>query len=400
MDLRSIFSHFSTAKKQDELMLVFDIGSSSVKAALFYTQKSGVPKIITSVREPILLEDKLDSDRLLPLTIKALETAGDSIYKKALGAPVKVFCIFSSPWHNSHTRIITLKKDEPFIFTPKLSDSLIQKEIASLKEEYQKKYNHTDETLRVIEMKNIKIMLNGYETTNPLRKKAKELEMTVFISMSEEQVCKKIEEAIFRHFRVDSIRFSSFTMASFTVIRDLFTDRENFLLINIGGEITDISIIKHNTLRESTSFPLGINFMIRAVASQMKCSLSEAKSLVSLFKDGHASESAQKSLSPVIAKLKSEWLVNFQKSLANLSNDISIPAFVYTTVDKDLADFFSEIIKTEQFNQYTLTESKFQIVFLNIDNLHGIAEFEKDAIWNAFLTIDAVYINRFLNDKI
>jgi hypothetical protein len=393
-------SIFSRRKKQDELMLVFDIGSSSVKAALFYTRNSGVPKIITSVREPILLEDKVDLDRFLVLTIKALETVSEKIFTKGLGAPVKIFCIFSSPWHTSHTRVISLKQETPFVFTTKLADTLVQKEVSSLKQEYLKKYDHTDETLRVIEMKNIKVMLNGYETLNPVSKKAKELEMTVFISMSEELVCKKIEETISKHFQVGNIKFSSFTMASFTVIRDLFTDRGNFLLINIGGEITDISMVKHNTLRESTSFPLGINFMIRAVSAEMKCSLAEAKSLISLFKDGHASPNTTKSLELIIAKLKSDWLVNFQQSLANLSNDISIPAFVYTTVDKDLADFFTEIIKTEQFNQYTLTESKFQIVFLNIENLHGIADFEKENIWNAFLTIDAVYINRFLNGKI
>lgn len=400
MNIRDILSKFSKTKKQDELMLVFDIGSSSVKAALFYATESGIPKIITSVREPILLEDKIETDRFLNLTLKALETASENIYKKGLGAPSRIFCIFSSPWHNSHTRIIKLKKDTPFVFTPKLSDELIQKEIQALKDEYLKNYNHTDETLRVIEMKNIKIMLNGYESAKPLYKKAKELEMTVFISLSEQQVCKKIEEIISKHFSVKDIKFSSFTMASFTIIRDLFTNRENFLLINIGGEITDISIIKHNTLRESTSFPLGINFMIRNVASSMNCSLGEAKSFISLFKDGHASVDTSKSLEPIILKLKSEWLVKFQQSLANLSNDISIPAFVYTTVDKDLADFFSEIIKTEQFNQYTLTESKFQIFFLNIENLHGIADFEKEAIWNAFLTIDAVYINRFLSHKV
>ena len=65
-------------------------------------------------------------------------------------------------------------------------------------------------------------------------------------------------------------------------------------------------------------------------------------------------------------------------------------------MDKDLVDFFSEIIRTEQFSQYTLTESKFQIVFLNVENLHGIAVFEQDAIFNAFLAIDSVYISRFL----
>ena len=64
-----------------------------------------------------------------------------------------------------------------------------------------------------------------------------------------------------------------------------------------------------------------------------------------------------------------------------------------------LEPFFAEIIKTEQFNQYTLTESKFQIIFLNTEALHAVALFENTTIRDTFLIIDAVYINRFLKQK-
>lgn len=388
---------FSNTKEKDELALFFDIGSSSVKAGLFYMQKSGVPKFIACLREPMLLEEKVDLDRFLPLTLKALETVASKIQAKGLGAPKKIFCVFSSPWHVSQTRIINFKKDVPFVFNSSLADTLVQKEISLLKDEYFKKYAHTDNSLRLIEFKNIKVLLNGYETTKPLGKKTKEVAMTVFISMSEEQVCKKIEEAIAKYFTFDKIKFSPFSLACFTVVRDLYPNIENFLLVNIGGEITEISMAKNSALGESTSFPMGINFIIRSIATSMKSSLAEAKSFLSLFKDGHASASTSKSLDLAINKLKTDWLNNFQKSLANLSTDISIPAFVYITVDKDLADFFGEVIKTEQFNQYTLTESKFQIVFMNIQNLQKTATFENDTVFNATLVIDSVYINRFLH---
>jgi len=77
------------------------------------------------------------------------------------------------------------------------------------------------------------------------------------------------------------------------------------------------------------------------------------------LKDGHAEEATAKKLASIMGQLKAEWLKRFQESLANISHDISIPAIIYMATDKDLADFFSETIKTEQFSQYTLTESKF-----------------------------------------
>lgn len=380
-------------------MLVFNIGSSSVGGALFWTQESGVPKIIFSTTEPILLENKIDINRFLVLTMQALDVVAERIHKSGLGAPKEIFCVLSSPWHISQTRIINYQKNTPFVFTAKLAESLVQKEVSLFEEEHASKTERvgTDVPNRSIELKNIRTTLNGYETPEPLNQKTKELEMIIFISMGEEQVLKKIEETIGKHFHFSRIRFSSFALSAFTVVRDLYILQENFLLLDIGGEVTNIAMVKKNILRESASFPLGRNFLTREVASGLKCPLSEASSLISLFKDGHAETSVAEKMSLIMEKSRAEWLKSFQESLANLSDDISIPSTIYLTADKDLANFFSETIKSEQFNQYTLTESKFEINFLDTQAFHGIAVFEEQAVREPSLIIDSVYISRFLN---
>lgn len=387
---------FSGPKKKDELMLVFNIGSSSVGGALFWAQGSGIPKIIFSIQEPIVVEEKIDIDRFLFLTLQSLQIVVNKIYMAGLGAPKQIFCVLSSPWYVSQTRMVNLKKNTSFIFTAKLADSLIQKEINIFEEEHLVKYMNVNNSVRTIELKNIKTLLNGYETSKPLNQKAKELEMIIFISIGGEKVLKKIEDTIGKHFHFNQIKFSSFTMAYFTVVRDMYAQQEDFLLVDIGGEVTDISMTKKNILRESISFPLGRNFLTRGVAAALSCALDEANSLISLYKDGHAEKSVVKKLDNIMDGLRTEWLKRFQESLANLSNDISIPATIYVTIDKDLENFFSEIIKTEQFSQYTLTESKFKVIFLNTQILHGTAVFEEPVVREPGLIIDSIYINRFL----
>lgn len=388
---------FSRNKDKGELVLAFDIGSSSVGGVFFCTQKSGIPKIITTVREPITLEKDIDASQFLALTMKSLDIVAGKIYKAGLGAPKSIFCVLSSPWHVSQTRVIKLEKNTPFIFTAKLANELVKKEIALFEEEYLVKYPNTESKVRSIEFKNIKTMLNGYETPNPLNQKAKELEMTIFISISPEQVLKKVEETIRSHFNFEDIKFSSFILSSFSVVRDMYIHNEDFLLVEIGGEVTDIAMAKKNVLRESISFPFGRNFIIRKVASILHSSLDEAKSFISLLKDGHASVPVVKKVTPVIDKLKMEWLGKFQESLVNLTNDISIPATIYIAVDKDFENFFCQIIETEQFNQYTLTESKFKIIFLSTELFHGMAEFQENIVRDPFLIIDSIYINRFFS---
>ncbi len=388
-------------KREGELVLVFDIGSSSVGGALFWTQKSGIPKIVLALRESVTRKDNkghsVNADQFLSETIKALDIVADRIYSAKLGAPSRIFCVLSSPWHSSQTRVISYKKNTPFVFTSKLADDLVKKEVILFEEECLQKYGASP--VRAIELKNIKIMLNGYETSNPLDQKATQLEMTIFISIAGELFLNKIEDSIKKHFNLKEIKFSSFVMASFTTVaRDMYKNQENFILIEIGGEMTDITMVKKNVLHESISFPLGFNFVVRKVATLLKSSLGEAESFISLFQDGHGSPSVTKKLVSILDKLKKEWLQKFQESLANLSSDISIPSTIYITVDKEMADFFRQIIETEQFNQYTLTESKFQVFFFSPEIFHGKVIFADNAVRDSSLIIDSIYINRFLID--
>ena len=146
---------FPWLKKKDKLVLVFDIGSSSVGGALFWTQESGVPRIIKAVRESIPLQESLNIDKFLFSTMKSLESVTNQIHKAGLGVPSSCFCVLSSPWHVSQTRIIKLEKNAPFIFTSKLAGSLIQKELALFEGEYSAKYPDVKSPVRSIEFKNI-----------------------------------------------------------------------------------------------------------------------------------------------------------------------------------------------------------------------------------------------------
>jgi len=386
---------FSKTKK-DELVLLFDIGSSSVGGALFYMGENGVPKIIYSIREPVILEKEVHLDRLLFLTIEALKTVANNICMKGLGAPNRIFCTLASPWYASQTRVIKYNEDKPFIFTTKLADELIQKEMILFEEEHVKDYNLTGNKVTSIELKNMKISLNGYDTLSPFNQKVENVEITIFASVAEEQILNRIEDNILRHFRCENIRFSSFLLSSFAVVRNTFVNQDNFLLVNIGGEVTDISMIKKDVLRESISFPMGHNFIIRGVANELSIDLGEAQSLISTYKDGHMSYNASLNSGAVIENLKNDWLKNFQEFLSHLTNDVSIPSTIFITVAHNLAQFFSEIIKNEQFNQYILTESKFRVIFLGVEALHGIAIVAENVDRDQYMIIESIYINHFL----
>lgn len=388
---------FTSTKNKEELVLVFDVGSASVGGALFCGSKHSPPKIIYSIREPIALEATFSIDKFFTSTLQSLGAVALKVHKQARGAPAKIFCVLSSPWHVSQTRVVTLAKNTHFTFTSKVADSLIQKEVAFFKEEHFKKYVDAGSGIRLIEVKNVRTTLNGYDINSPINQKAKEVQMALFLSMSPEQILKKMEACISKYFSHTEVHFSSFTLVAFAVLRDLFSHMDDFLLVDIGGEVTDICMVKKNMLRESTSFPSGRNFLIRGVATGIGSTLGEAESLISLFTAGHAAPAVAQKLSLVINNLKTEWLRKFQEALAGLSGDISIPATIYLATEKDLADLFCDTVRNEQFNQYILTESKFEVILLDTKVLHGLAIFDDSASRDPNLILDSIYINRFLD---
>lgn len=387
---------FSKLGSEGELVALFDIGSSSVGGALFYLRKSSPPHIVFSIREPIALDKKFDFDKFFSSTLKALDGVAEKLARSGKGNPKKFFCAVSSPWYGSQTRVVRFEKDTPFVFTAAMADELTQKEAASFHQEHASVYAMSGGKVLPIELKNMKTMLNGYPTSSPLNQKAREVEMTIFLSMSSENFLKKIQNVVIKHFHRDEVKFASFAFISFAVARQMFPEKDAFLLVDIGGELTDLSLIKHDVISASVSFPKGLNFMTREIANTLKCSFEEARSLLSIYQSGHASAPMEKKLESLIEKLKREWLDGFQQSLASLSHDISLPPVIFVTVEREFGEFFSDIIKTEQFSQYTLTESKFEVVFLGTPELHGEAVLDRALQQDPFVILESIYISRFL----
>ncbi len=387
---------FSKREKEENLFLLFDVGSASVGGALFKAGGSRVPEVIFCARESIDFEEKIEPEKFFSSTLRALNAVTGKIHLSGLGRPEKIFCVLSSPWYVSQTRFIKLEKNTPFVFTEKVADELIQKEIEILEKENTEKFGKESKKIRPIEFKSMKTFLNGYPIANPYGKKARILEMPAFISAGAEKILKKMEQTIRKHFHTENVKFMSFAMAQFAVARDVWRDKENFLLVDIAGEVTDVSIVKKEVLHNSVSYPLGRNFIIRKIAQEFGFTLNEAESVISLYIQGHADKSLLRKILPFMKEAESDWLRGFQQSLIKISNDISIPADVFMSADRQFEKFFGDIIETEQFSQYTLTESKFRVVPMNTEILHGLASFKEGVKRDPFIIAGIFYASRFL----
>ena len=379
---------FTKSKSKGELVAVFDIGSASIGGALVLLpgdESQEKVKILSSVRLPIKLEEHYSFERLLGRMSDTLEEVALQIKKE--GNAQKVFCFLASPWYKGCPRLVKYEQSTPFVFTQEMHESLVEKELTAVGE--------NKSGSKIIESKSVQIVLNGYVTGYPLGQKATTLEMSLLIGLSSDKVLQSIEEKLKVFFKISRVSFMPFLSPLFTVRRDLFPEQNDFLVMDIGGEVTDIALVRNGALCDWLSFPLGKNFFIRSIAIGLRRTKEEADSLFSLYLDHRIEQKIYRKIDHFVQIAKEEWVNYFQKSLYQLSRDLSLPSTIFLTVDDNIAVFFEDLIRGEKFTQYHLTSAKFDVKVLSAKLLHRFCDFaytveERDP----FLILESIYLRK------
>ena len=388
-------------KKNEQSYLLFDIGSSSVGGGVV-TFSNGRPKIVYTNREQFSFEREINQKKLLTNMLRALEKSADDIQKNgmvhltftAFGARrVKdIFCVLSAPWCLSRTRILKVKKDEPFTVTPNFLERIAEAEELEFDKDAPKigdgLYEGNDK-LSAVEKKIIKIRLNGYELRLPIFKKVTNLELSLFISVTTKEIKEKIEKAIAKIFgQSQQPEFNSFVLTSFTALRDSFSDTNNFIFMDVSGEVTELAFVRHQVILETISFPYGRNTLIRRLAQILKTEPALAESLLAL-RLNHKTEEALK-----IAG--AEWLKFLDTTVADFAKDDFVPIKVFLTADQDVRKYFVELINQQTISQFSLEGDKLSAVSLDENVLKNYYRAGGSMEVDPFILIETLFLRRTL----
>ncbi len=392
------FSIFGREKK--DTFLVFDIGNASVGGALVKRKiENGHPslQILTSEREEIPFGEHVLFDRLLKNMLSAVGTVAERLTKKAGRHIPLVRVVLASPWYISETKIISIKKAKKFVFTETMQNEFIAKEISDYKQLLVKRNKvGYDEALSVVESEIINVCLNGYDTVAPLGKEAYDIKLALYLSVSHEKILKTITDKLLSFSPNANITFHSFPLAYFSAVRDLYPKNHDFLLLDVSGEITDVSLVRRGVLLETASFPLGRNFLLRRVAIGLKRTLPEAFSLLSLSQRNELHQNEKEKFTKIFFKVKDEWLGAFQKVLADLSGELYVPGEIFLAADDDVTGLFAEWISGEQFSQYSLTHEKFRVLpFFRAYS--SIVDGQSTAAHDQFIDIAALFTEKLID---
>lgn len=275
-------------KRESECVLVFDIGSGSVGGAIVLTSAVNAARVLYSFRSDIPFQEEARGGALLALMLRALSQVASAISHEGFDASgfgsrrpriTEAVVSLSAPWIASKTSFLRLKNQTPVLITPEVVASLI--EHARSGHDVEKGVPKGSVS---VEQKLVKSVLNGYETAQPYDKEAHEAEFAVCESFALPGIVEKITDTITRVMHTHRISIHSFSLAAFAVLRERFPREPHFVLVDVSGEQTELSIVKNATLVESATFPFGRQRLIRTLRTAAHLPVSGIETFLKLYR--------------------------------------------------------------------------------------------------------------------
>jgi hypothetical protein len=383
------------SSNKPHLTTIIDVGSSSIGAATVLMYPNEKPKVLYSIRKEMAFQDNFRFERFVSSMLDTLEKVTQEL--SHLPVPPHsdrtFLCVFASPWYASQTRILKKTFDKPTKITENFLNDVHAKEIEAFKE---REMEIMGKDAVMLEIESIQTKLNGYETSNPFGKEALDFQTAIYFSISPHSIVQSVTEKIRRAFHGKVLHFSSFPFASFITMRDIFPDK-NFLLVDISGEVTDISIVRNNILQETVSFPLGKSFLIRKIVSEVGSTYPEAVSQFRMVSNSDLDESVAKKIKKAMEKAGEAWFAECQSVLSPIIDRQEIlPHNVFVTADEDVSSWFTDNIQELGNSSFTLASTTFNVKHLNATFLSSFCESETGIERDSFLMVESLFAKRFI----
>jgi hypothetical protein len=233
------------------------------------------------------------------------------------------------------------------------------------------------------------VSLNGYLIDDPIGKRSRSVEMHMAISLSPKSILDKIEKTISNTFHHIPVTFSSFVMSSYLAVREKYVTPDSYLLLDVGGEITDVAIITKGILKASLSFPFGKKTFFKYMCTKLEIETRDAEELFSLYSAGTLSDRKLKKIEPLFQSIENSWGEAFRACIGTLPHTLRLPSTIFLTADADIRGWFMNVVKNEPFIQSMVADHKCTVITLEGPEFLTMCSV-RDGTCDPFLMVEAI----------
>lgn len=347
-------------------ILVIDIGSGSVGLALIISGKKNTVNF--SSRFELDYGAQAQFDTLLAKMLAGIERALGQVPKGVIDE-TQIF--LHSPWHTVHTQKCSLNENKKFTLTEKILEQASYDEIANFMTEAKVNFPGYEQ-LKIVESTIPEIKINGYTVEKPFGKKITNCEFLVSLALSPEDIILSITDVCSKVLNLNKkhITFHSATIAFAHLCGNLYNENNGIMIVDVGSEITDVTLVKNKAVSSGSSFAQGSHDIVRTVSQTLGTSFNDAVSKSHASFSGVSAKDLSGQIIECLKPLEITWQKAVSQALLKISTIENIPKTVILICeDMRLTPWYVETIKADTFTQYLRTDGKFVTISPNIDAL-------------------------------
>lgn len=343
----------SSSSKEGRFSVLFDVSSASVGVGIVMRTPKKM-KLLWESRIEYGYQSGDDFERYVRTMYATLLEAGMKVssegfreVKQTVGGfrtqDVNIYCVLSSPWFFGAVDTEVEGKEKPF--------SVSFDTIKKLQEKGYAKVLGTQECLswqdvmgtpRRLETFADRVKIDGYKVCAFDRRSVHELSVQTYYSIVPETVQEHIEEVLQKVFPNHDISYATSTRV-FSDKRTILSKQigqKRSLLVELTGEMTTITLIKHTVPYNTVTAPLGTNHVLRAM-SPGAVSAKEARGPIDVLYKKNKEIASIDTLPENLQIPLRDWHRNVSNGIQSVSAGVTPPIDIVIITDAFWRPFYT-----------------------------------------------------------
>jgi hypothetical protein len=388
-------------KNKPSLSFVFDIRDTSVSLAAVRFEKNKKPEIIVCQNFELKYQDSKDHKKYLFSMLKTLDRAIISVKRSLIKIGNKenigkYYFFIGSPWSISQSKTIKINRNKPF----EINNLILQKIIVG--EELIIEKHLEEQTLelnwKVIEEKIIQSKLNGYKVDDIFGKMTSNLSIELFVSFIpyeiQDTLSSYMDQRISRKIERQN---SSCILSSYSFLRDLYSNKNDFIYVDMGKLITDVYVVRDDIIFGIASIPFGEENIIESSLSKTNLSKDIFVSHLSIGYDKKFEISSHNNGKDLLKFGFNIWEKKLKDSLSMICTEMNIPNNMFMITNSLISGILaSKLSDKENDKQFEILDSKIEISTISEGVINNFVSNGKDFINEPYIKMDLVFLDKML----
>ncbi|MFH1455199.1 MAG: hypothetical protein ABIF22_02680 [bacterium] len=392
---------FSFFKTKPSLSFVFDIRDASVSLAVARFDASKKPEIILCQNFELKYQDSKDHKKYVSSMLKTLDKAILSTRRSLvkIGNKEKVgthYFFIGSPWSVSQSKTIKIVKDKPFEINNRILEKIIIGEEFAL-ERYTEEQT-SEPNWKILEERIIQSKLNGYKVDDIFGKKASNLTLELFVSFIPYEIKDKmasyIDERIGKNIKKQN---NSCVLSSYSFFRDLYSNKNDFIYVDLGKLITDVYVVRDDIIFGIASFPFGEENIIQTSLLKTNLSRDILTSHISIGYDKKFALTSHNNGGDLLKAGFDFWKNKLNDALSKICTEMNIPNNMFIITNSVISSILVRQLSDKENNkQLEILDSKIEVLEISEGILNNFILNGKVFAKEPYVKMDLVFLDKIL----